>query len=944
MKDWYSGNGYLVVFGRNGDKKICESFDLQEWDKLEQYVEQHKEHYNLYISRAVLRERPSRGKRGSADLVLHQTFLSVDLDYGKEGHNRSQYPPTPEDALSLLEFLPEPSAIVSTGNGFLVVWKLSEPADAQTALKAQKAIYSHLSVLAGINNWVVDDTSALTTAVRIPGTYNLKNRENLKLVGIIAENNVSYSIEEFLKFSDDDLQKPTFEFSEKINKEELWSILQHIPNAGLDYNDWLATVWTVQRLLPSEDAAELLDRWGTENWRAHPAPEDAKPSPGLLVRLARNAGYTGPAPASFVGKSVLKEVELPNSIVVSQRYLDVPMPDRKYVLIRSAMGTGKTEYIAKWLRQTGQTNVLAISHRVSLVKQLAERLGLESYFDGERWNVTGKSLAITIHSLDKVSLEQQYDVVIIDEIEQFLQALVNDKNLADQKMYKLATLEYRILNARKVILSDAGLGELTLQFLSLFSDANDCASIDNRYIYTTADRVVTLASPEDILVEAGYEFEEGTKVAIACNTKADADKAELFFAEKYPGAKVIKITSDGKEENIEKLANINELLKDVDVFIYSPSVGTGVSINLEGFVVYGIARNKPTGVGNAQDFLQQLSRIRNPEDRDWIVYLDPARVSASTNPEYYLDFTKLRASAADLRVLRTQNGLWYTSDLDKKYTYLYAVAKAKDAALRNRFAETFLSELARRGVRVQIEEGTLSKDQKIAIRKLLKEKRREQRDQNAEAIANAPDDPETAPGLEKKLAKTKVKLRAKYEVDVTPELVKDDEDGAYSKALRLLAIEDQEFAKYADDREYEGRATPEKSYFQFFAIWARFVLSLFGITEIADGKQIVMSDTAIQTVLANKIIIEAALGITIRSDFEKKPMLFLRTLLDKLGISVQSIQHRQDGRRVRSYSLSGVAKARSYTTGAKSRYEGQKAFLALQSQSVTRLFNIYKIK
>ncbi|MFM7715682.1 MAG: DEAD/DEAH box helicase family protein, partial [Microcystis sp.] len=76
----------------------------------------------------------------------------------------------------------------------------------------------------------------------------------------------------------------------------------------------------------------------------------------------------------------LNSLTLPPHLELNSRYLpDISIPTSAQLMaIKSAKGTGKTEFLAKIVKQAiaNQQKVLVIGHRVRLVQQLCHRFGL----------------------------------------------------------------------------------------------------------------------------------------------------------------------------------------------------------------------------------------------------------------------------------------------------------------------------------------------------------------------------------------------------------------------------------------------------------------------------------------------------------------------------------------------------------------------------------------
>ena len=121
---------------------------------------------------------------------------------------------------------------------------------------------------------------------------------------------------------------------------------------------------------------------------------------------------------------------LSSNVAISQTdYLSLPakLPEG-IIFIKSPKGTGKTERLRKIIADD-DGSVLLIGHRVALIKQSCERLGLECYLDivGP---LTTDRLGVCLDSLRRLRLgggrSSQFKTIIIDESEQVLSHFLSD--------------------------------------------------------------------------------------------------------------------------------------------------------------------------------------------------------------------------------------------------------------------------------------------------------------------------------------------------------------------------------------------------------------------------------------------------------------------------------------------------------------------------------------
>ncbi|NJD08797.1 MAG: hypothetical protein FIA97_20245 [Methylococcaceae bacterium] len=360
-----------------------------------------------------------------------------------------------------------------------------------------------------------------------------------------------------------------------------------------------------------------------------------------FYRKLRGAGrYPGFRPPE---RPVIQGPE-PRFFTLNTRFLEqdgeLEIPDRAgLVFIQSPKGTGKTEFLKRLIGSV-EGRILMLGHRVSLLRNLSERLGLVNYQDvgAKFWEVD--RLAISLDSLPRLiprvlsaskrqprgntamPIAEDYDFLIIDESEQVLRHLLSD-TLKDRRGSVFSKLIQLIRSATTVICLDADLtGLLTIDLIAELrgpqSERDELYGYRNDYRY--AGRTIQLYESQPHLVnELVAVVEAGKKVFVATNTREFAQHAQQLVLQHQPDAKVLLLTSSTNDtpEFIDFLHDPNTEAPQYDAVITSPSLSTGISIDVIHFdVVFGFFSQEPL---TYQDCDQAISRVRNCSDvRVWI--------------------------------------------------------------------------------------------------------------------------------------------------------------------------------------------------------------------------------------------------------------------------------------------------------------------------------------
>lgn len=140
------------------------------------------------------------------------------------------------------------------------------------------------------------------------------------------------------------------------------------------------------------------------------------------------------------------------------------------LIVKAPQESGKTHRIAELLRGQG-LRVLAVTHRESLAKNLAARLGFECYQDYAATMLRDiPRLVITFDSLQKLNIGgalPTYDLLLIDESEQVLEHTTGRH--IKHKAQNFGVLEHYLRTAPRIICADANAGRLTADTLRRFN-------------------------------------------------------------------------------------------------------------------------------------------------------------------------------------------------------------------------------------------------------------------------------------------------------------------------------------------------------------------------------------------------------------------------------------------------------------------------------------------
>jgi hypothetical protein len=302
------------------------------------------------------------------------------------------------------------------------------------------------------------------------------------------------------------------------------------------------------------------------------------------------------------------------------------LPQQGLVCLLSDMGTGKTELMAQWREQNHLETFLNNGHRVNLLKNLAERLTTQMY-SAMKSGEFGKAqaLSITIDSLYKMANNlQAYGCLFIDEACQYLAHLLNSKTCKEHRGEILEVLEYLVYNAKLVVLADAHLDDLTIDFFLAMRKPHEKPFIIHNE-WKSGGRQVFWYSGGDctaLVAQVHTQVMMGEKVIVVSDSRRFIKKLEKSLLDaqllvedttkletnRPVRIKAIHSENSGSEENIVFIKDINSAITSIDVLLISPSLGTGVDISQYHFgVIFGVFHSSSQA---ATECLQQLWRYR----------------------------------------------------------------------------------------------------------------------------------------------------------------------------------------------------------------------------------------------------------------------------------------------------------------------------------------------
>ncbi len=740
-----------------------------------------------------------------------------------------------------------------------------------------------------------------------------------------------------------------------------------------DYETKPKTIQNI--LLATSRLGQLLTRAGCEvKIIALPGPQ--KGVDDLVVACGREAFadvHESAITLGFWQAARLWSLTYAPTVSLNQPYLgDLAYPTSGLVGVKSPKGTGKTtalQNLIKVARSQGR-RVLVITHRIQLGKAICNSLNLdwiEDVQESETQGMYGYGLCIdSLHPGSKARFnpeDWEGAIVILDEVEQVLWHALNSSTCYHQRVRVLETLRELVqivLSTQGLLIAqDADLSDVSLDYLKGLAEFPIAPwLVTNQWkpelgwdvsLYDTKNPAPLVARMEAV-IETGAVFVcvDSQKV----KGKWSSKNLETYLKLRFPDKRILRIDSesvaDPEHPAFRVVDRLNQIIPDYDIVLSTPTIGTGVSIDVRGHfkAVFGIFQ----GVTPDSESRQALARVRESVPRFvWGAHFSPVKIgNGSCN---YRDVARSMTKTVKYNISLLKE---VDFDLDEQSDPIALRTWAKMAARVNASLWSYRKEL-RNGLFMEGHQVTIVTDdatkifaQTPVIEEMLyllkngslqvpgfefldwrhNAQTTEQvvqaitkirtQNQKAEAIAistsaelsSAEYDElkdHSSQTTRKRNSKRKHELQRRYSVEITPEVKLKDDEGWYAHLrLHYYLTHDPEFVQLHDMQELQGHLDRGNGKVavqdlrlltaQVEALRSLKLLDVFKLDE-----KIRATDPEVQHIVSfamqYKDDIKTLFNVTITEKLA--PMAIVQALLGKIGVKLTCTGRDQapDGRR-----------------------------------------------
>jgi hypothetical protein len=595
------------------------------------------------------------------------------------------------------------------------------------------------------------------------------------------------------------------------------------------------------------------------------------------------------------------------------------------------------------------------------VEELCLRFGLP-YITEVREHPLGQVLGYGLcvdslhpNSQAKFNPEQWSEsLVIIDEVEQVLWHTLNSDTCRHQRVSILKSLKSLLQNVLggggRVVVADADLSDISLDYLMALSGIPlNPFIIQNQWKPQEKEAWTVYHYPENdpkrLVKNLVKHIKEGGKPFVCLSAQKISSSwgtlnLESYLKNQFPDTKILRIDAESLAEPSHPaygcMGNLDQVLANYDVVLASPSIETGVSIDLKDHFtsVWCIAQ----GIQTATSVCQALGRIRaNIPRHIWVAGYSFNQVGNGSTSIASLLTSGHRLTELNIRLLQ-KSDLENLDDLDTGFQAESLLCWAKMAVRVNasmlHYRDSVLALLQQDNHHLELKIPkaplkTVAENQvSLAAQNQLTDAIQTAREQNyqaeCQAIALSPKlSDQKYQKLKKRLVKNvqerrtlrKHELKQRYGIEITPELVILDDQGWYQK-LRLhyfltvgrnyLADRDTKFAKNLIEQGHGSLFLPDFNGSQLGAIIG--TMEILGIPVLLadpqrelcpqDDDLLALAQIAIQ----NRADIKTVVGIGIAHN--ASPITIIRRFLDLVGYDLQVLKSKKIGKKqVRIYQI-----------------------------------------
>jgi Domain of unknown function (DUF3854) len=325
----------------------------------------------------------------------------------------------------------------------------------------------------------------------------------------------------------------------------------------------------------------------------------------------------------------LSELTYPANLVMESRYLHrLDLPSNGIIGIKSAKGTGKTTALIPVVAIAQEHNrpVLLLTHRIQLGRFLCQRIGV-NWINDQLPKQASASLGLCLDSMWKLNPNDwEGGVIILDEVEQSLWHLLHSSTCKKKRLAILKTFQHLIARVVEtnglIIAQDADLSDISIDYLKRLAnnEIEPWIAINQWQAERGWDvHFYDHPNPTALIHQLELDLRAGHKCYVTTDSRSGRYGTDTIdrhikqtlkqLEDSYTKTLVVcsHTTSTIGHPAVDFVSAINTQAPEYDAVFVTPTLGTGVSIDVKHFDrVYGIFQ----GVIPDAEVRQALARVR----------------------------------------------------------------------------------------------------------------------------------------------------------------------------------------------------------------------------------------------------------------------------------------------------------------------------------------------
>ena len=314
--------------------------------------------------------------------------------------------------------------------------------------------------------------------------------------------------------------------------------------------------------------------------------------------------------------------------------------DNKICAVKMVWGMGKIHFVIKpvikeIMEKDDNVKILMITENNALNKDVY--IDFNENYEGKVWSHLNKSqeinedINIYICSVESITIKlknnMDFDFIIFDEYETIISHL--ESETLTNPYETINNIADKMVNSDKIYLLDADLSNERINPLMKRLNTDKVELYESKENKWRNHKFNIFNNKKnDVLYKVCDDIENGKNLSIACMSKREAKIIFNLISHKYNNINILGIWSEEKYYKIngdekrlltkdESGLSMNDMIDKykINVWIYSPSVITGISYNKENWFnsTYIFTNHKSC---NARLSIQMLFRVRFLKDKE----------------------------------------------------------------------------------------------------------------------------------------------------------------------------------------------------------------------------------------------------------------------------------------------------------------------------------------